>query len=95
MKIPKTIQIGDRSYTVKYGKDNLEIYTKYKFRGTLNHNRMELVINEKESKKNQEQIFLHEVVHGILRQMGMTELNKDEKFVHLFCTHLYKIINKL
>lgn len=87
MTIPKSVKIGDKRYTVcvgktpsnytlgeiKYISQTINVYTKTKMR--------------KIPKSEQQVVFWHEVVHGILEEIK-PKLNNDERFVQDFAEHL-------
>ena len=49
-------------------------------------------ISNKISQNEQNQTFIHEMVHGLLDKIGYNEMAVDEKFVDRFSTGLYEII---
>jgi hypothetical protein len=87
MTIPKSVKIGDKRYTVLVGETSsnytlgeifytnqtINVYTKTKMR--------------KIPKSEQQVVFWHEVVHGILEEIK-PKLNNDEQFVQAFAEHL-------
>lgn len=38
------------------------------------------------------QVYLHEVTHWILFQMGQEHLNQDENFIDMFSNFLYQVL---
>lgn len=40
------------------------------------------------------QCFFHEIVHGILIELGMTQLNSDEGFVDSFAKQMYTLFHR-
>ena len=49
----------------------------------------------KVSESRQQQVFLHELTHAILAQMGKEELNDDESFVNTFSSFLSEAISTM
>lgn len=87
-KIPKSFKLINDTVTVV--EDDM-IYPVRHIMGEARFFGWEIALatsrNPDEELMNQEQkrnVFLHEMVHLILEKMGEDELNRNEKFVHLF-----------
>ena len=95
MKIPSKAQIRKTTYAVKRVhslKGNRQGEIDYKaleiriasfFNGACGATRI--------SKEEKWEVFWHEVVHGILRDMRRDDLN-NERFVNAFCRRLYGVL---
>lgn len=95
MEIPKTVQIGDHTYTVSKRK-------RARKRGTMaevNYNTKTIELATHHSRmgyafktEDIDDSFWHECTHAILYEMG-NELHNDEKFVTRFASMLTQLIN--
>jgi len=91
--IPDNFNISGMRYTVDY-QPQQKGNTKY---GMMNNPKCELVLYQKMDdtiiNRNQlVQTFWHEVVHGILDNMGESELSGNEKFVCTFSSLLNEVM---
>lgn len=91
MKIPKQAAIRKTVYAVK------QVHSLTPARqGEIDYKALEIRIaaffkGVKITKEEQWEVFWHEVVHGILRDMGRHDLN-NERFVNAFCRRLYGVM---
>ncbi len=91
MNIPEKIRIGSFDYEVKLTKDNLvcrgsECY------GVIDYNHHNIKINEMlQDGQGQEQTFLHEMLHGIIRERNLTVEN-EELVVEEIALGLHQVI---
>lgn len=81
------VNIGSVQYDLKM-KDKI-FEDGQRFRGTLEECKWLIEISKEFPKQAREQTFWHEVVHGILYEIGEQELNADEGFVDAFAKQLY------
>jgi ssRNA-specific RNase YbeY (16S rRNA maturation enzyme) len=89
--IPKKFTIFGHTHKVK----KLKKVNKGKDYGEWDFNKKTIKlesISSKFSKDQQEEYYLHEVVHGLLESLGYDELSKDEKFVEQFSRGLHQIL---
>jgi hypothetical protein len=82
MIIPKKIMIGETEYKVK--KKTLLFPTN--LGGQINYFHQKLTIRKGGSERNEEDIFFHEIAHGILKEIeynhpSITKFRNDEQFV--------------
>lgn len=91
MKIPKTIKIGWRTYTVKFVSDlvgdNGEILY-----GETDFTNYIIYINKDINKYEQEVTFLHEVKHCIYHSQGQIEWRDNEILISANAEGLYQFI---
>ena len=95
MKIPNKIRIGGQDITIK-NKDRLED----DYLGSICVAEGVLQIadnfrNCKQSDSSKVNTFIHEVVHGVVRTMGESELSENEKFVCAFSSLLVDPIEEI
>lgn len=91
MKIPKKVKIGGVTYVVEFRKNDTDTMGVLNL-GQLHYHHGKLSIDENMPKDIQEQVFLHEVTHGMLRMMGRKDLNEDEYFVDGLSYILHQIM---
>lgn len=94
--IPRKMRIGNRQYSVEI----VEAMLQKRHRGLINYEdrtiRLGLrsnVTHKRYPVTEVQETFWHEVIHGILYDMGRDTLNRDEKFVTEFAYRLTKAIN--
>ncbi|MCI8273533.1 MAG: hypothetical protein HFJ55_05575 [Clostridia bacterium] len=58
----------------------------------INYEKEQIRISSKYSQKQQNQTFLHELIHGIFEKLDMTNLKEDEVVVNQLATTLYEVI---
>ena len=91
--IPETFRIAGMTYHVFFVDEQMG-GTLY---GSINHPKNEVALFRKLgentiSREQHLQTFWHEVVHGILTNMGESELNDNEKFVCTFSSFLNEVM---
>lgn len=59
--------------------------------GIIYHNKTEINIKKSMPKDLKESVLFHEIVHGILTNLGYAELNTDEQFVQCLSNALYQM----
>lgn len=90
MKLPKSITVNDKKYTV-INDVSKEQYTL----GSISYTNSTIHVNTKTAqrtvpKSEQAVVFWHEVVHAILHDIK-PKLNNDEKFVQEFAELLHQV----
>ena len=93
--IPKKFRVGGVDYIVK----QVEHCGNYDNFGFCRPQGIIEIANQaggyKVSESMQQQVFLHELTHAILAQMGKEELNEDESFVNTFSSFLSEAISTM
>ena len=94
--IPRRMRIGKKMYSVEIVEAMLEKRRK----GTINYTAQTIRLGQRSNVTNKafhpeqvQETFWHEVIHGILYDMGRSTLNRDERFVNEFAYRLTKAIN--
>lgn len=77
--IPKTVKICGIPYEVEICSDDWEL-DEINF-GQIKFKECKILINDSACEAMQEQTLVHEIVHGMLMQLGYQEYSLDEKFV--------------
>lgn len=90
MNIPNSVRIVGTDYDVIKEK-RLNNGDKLCY-GRIDHDDDTLKLNPDYGIQQQEQTFLHEVVHGICYHFHMDSLNDDEKSVDMLATGFYAFI---
>jgi len=90
LNIPETVKIGWRNYTItqsehRTGDNGGDLL------GKIFYEDREIYLYEKLEKEEKVVTLLHEVVHGILYNMGH-EMCSNENFVTGFTENLYQVI---
>jgi len=94
--IPRKMRIGNKQYSIEIVEAMLE----KRHRGRISYTAQTIRLGQRSNVTNKpythEQVketFWHEVIHGILHDMGRDTLNRDERFVNEFAYRLNKAIN--
>lgn len=99
-KIPRKLRVGVKHYKVErpHVLESLHVY------GDINHYTKKIRVARhvrhvalpealiRISTRQQWEVFWHEVVHAILRDMKRHDLN-NERFVNAFCERLYQALD--
>ena len=89
LNIPDKVKIGWRNYDIAQGEhrgsDDGDIY------GQIEYGKRQIFLYEKLDEDEKSVTLLHELVHGILFNMG-NELRTNELFVTAFSENLYQLI---
>jgi len=85
--IPDKIKIGGIVYDVKF-VDCVDVADHNIF-GTISHPRQEILIKNQAQPDYTNQIFLHELVHGIFQHCG---LEQDESVIDRIAFCLYQVL---
>ena len=93
--IPKKFKVGSVEYEVKQVEHcgNCDDFGFWRPQGIIEIAKQAGGYEVSESKKRQ--VFLHELTHAILAQMGKEELNEDESFVNTFSSFLSEAISTM
>ena len=94
--IPRKMRIGNKQYSVEIVEAMLE----KRHRGRINYTAQTIRLGQRSNVTTRvytpeqvQETFWHEVIHGILHDMGRDTLNRDERFVNEFAYRLNKTIN--
>lgn len=84
----KEVKICGVNYKIKQKQsiDNDE-----SIQGIIYHTKAEINVKKNMPKDLKESVLFHEIVHGILTNLGYAELNTDEQFVQCLSNALYQM----
>jgi hypothetical protein len=95
MKLPRKVRVGNKHYSVEI----VEAMAQRGRMGDVNHLHKRITISQRSNVTGKkfkvtdvEDTFWHELTHAILADMGMHDLNNNEKFVTGFANRLTKAI---
>lgn len=94
MKIPKRFQLFGHTIDVNWC-DDLLIRTNNVGEAHYNFNEIKLDVMHDRPESYKEQVFLHEVLHLILNQIGEDELRENEKFIDLLASLLHQALTTM
>lgn len=78
---------------INYGiEPTLVISKDYSIVGKIDYQEQKIYVRSDLLKDRLKDAILHEIVHGILEQLGYSNLNDDEQFVTAFTTALLKVM---
>lgn len=81
MNIPKIVRIGSVTYDVIVSDETL-VVDRQECKGLIDYEFHKIKINNLvQDKQGQEQTFLHELVHGIVRARSLDLENSDEETI--------------
>ena len=81
MNIPEKVRIGSRDYDVKLTDETLVLNGR-ECLGIIDCDNTEIKVSKSiQSKQKQEQTFLHELVHGIIKERNLDLQNSDEETI--------------
>ncbi len=89
-KANKKLKIGYKEYTIVKKQEVIDLPDECY--GRIDYDDEIIEISIKYNQNQQNQTFLHELIHGILDKLDMHELRKDEKVVNQLSKELYKVI---
>ena len=89
MKIPKTLKIGNVTYTV----GNLQT-DNAKRMGSSHCQEQSIKIKDSLSKDKKEETFIHEIVHQILDIADFEQESDDEKLVTCIANGVYQVFKE-
>lgn len=91
MNIPDKLRIGSIDYDVELTKENLVVRSQESY-GYIDYNYHVIKINESlQDKQGQEQTFLHELIHGIIRERSLN-IENEEVIVEEIAIGLHQVI---
>lgn len=90
--IPDKVDILGLEYSVKL-KDRVS--REDDCNGMIYYDSQEIIIDKHLKKGKQEQVFIHELIHGILEQLGYDDTNNDEHLVQSLAVSLHQIFKQL
>lgn len=85
MAIPSSVHILGLTYSVAF--EDLESDDGY-----ISTRRQAIAISSQISEEKAEQVLLHEVIHGILDQLGYLDLYEDERLVQGLAIGLHQAL---
>ena len=90
MQIPKSVKILGLDYEIKEvdcvdAKDEDVI-------GQINHSTLVISLKSNLPNTQKENTLIHEITHGILENIGESDLNNNEDFVNRFSSVLHQVI---
>lgn len=81
MNIPKSIRIGSSDYPVTLSNEIL-VVNGIECKGMIDYEFHKININNSvQDRQGQEKTFLHEVVHGIVRERNLDLINSNEETI--------------
>lgn len=81
MNIPEKVRIGSMDYIVKLTDETIVLNSR-ECKGMIDYEFHEIKINNQvQDKQSQEQTFLHELIHGIIRERNLDLQNSDEEII--------------
>lgn len=89
-KTNKKLKIGYKEYTIVKKQEIIELPDECY--GKINYDDEIIEIATKYNQNQQNQSFLHELIHGILEKLDMHELRQNEKVVNQLSKELYEVI---
>ncbi len=90
MKLPEKINILGLTYAVM----EVDVVDKMKpSNGEIDFQTQTIKIDKELSQEKKEQVFMHELLHGILESLGLDALNSDENVVQSISATLYHILS--
>lgn len=91
MRIPDKVKIGTITYDVSKTENTLELNNKV-CSGVIHYEDALIELNTKRNYQKMEQTFLHEVIHGIVRERGLEWGENDELYTDEIATGVYALI---
>lgn len=89
MKIPDKVTIMGIPYKVT----EVDVVRKNEaLWGEIDYQKQEIRLDKELAPQKKEQVFTHEVLHGILEAIGEKELNEDENLVQGISSALYQVL---
>lgn len=81
MNIPEKVRIGSCDYDIKLTYETIVLNTR-ECKGMIDYEFHEIKVNNTvQDKQGQEQTFLHELIHGIIRERNLDLQNVDEETI--------------
>lgn len=85
--IPKTINICEIPFKVKYGKNDYDPHSQF---GQICYTRAEILINPEMPEELKMQTLVHEWVHGVLVLTGHDKETENELLVNSLTLAIYR-----
>lgn len=81
MNIPGSVRIGSSDYEVNLSEEIL-VLNGQQCKGTIDYDYHQIKISSGvQDKQGQEQTFLHEMIHGIIRERNLDVKNSEEESI--------------
>ena len=90
MKIPKSIKVGGRIYSVRFVK---HLWRRSGFKGHIVFDTQEIELDDEIGEADVFTIFLHEAIHAIDKIFG--ENNLEESKVNMLAEGLYQVFSDM
>lgn len=84
------VKIGYKEYEIVKEPEIIELPDR--LMGQILFKEEKIRVSTEYSQTQQNQSFLHELVHGIFEKLDLRELNDNEKIVNQLATALYEVI---
>lgn len=92
MNIPEKIKIGNADYKVELTKEKI-LEDEKEYSGIIDFTFHKIRISQDQDKHNQEEVFLHEVIHGILNERDVElEENQEEIICNAISKGMHQIL---
>ncbi len=92
MKIPKSIKIGQFNYSVKLISSELRNDDGHRLYGQSRHFEKEIVLDENADKVQQEETFVHEILHALDAVYKFSDKDLPESITERMGTALHQFI---
>lgn len=90
MKLPKTVNILGLTYEVQV----VEVVDRHDaLWGKIDYEAQVIKIDASISDERKHQVFMHELLHGVLSALGFDRLNEDESAVQSISAALYHALS--
>ena len=86
----KKVKIGYKEYEIIKKQQVIELPNDCY--GKIDYDKEIIEISNRFNQKQQNQTFLHELVHGIFEKLDLYDLRQDERVVNQLATALYEVI---
>lgn len=86
----KKLKLGYKTFNIIKEKEIIRLPNE--LLGEISYMEEVIRISNKISQNEQNQTFMHEMIHGLLDKIGYNEMAVDEKFVDRLATGLYEVI---
>lgn len=99
MKIPKKLKIIGFEWRIVSGKDGDDVTYEGNCFGTTHTSTQKIFIDNEATQQNKEKSFVHEILHALWWQMGISkrkdiEKNLEEEIVHPLAQGLYQVLKE-
>lgn len=86
----KKVKIGYKEYEIIKKQQVIELPNDCY--GKIDYDKEIIEISNRFNQKQQNQTFLHKLVHGIFEKLDLHDLRQDERIVNQLATALYEVI---